>query len=338
MFARIGAFDHLVLSAVPGATVTVRDLTSAAARPFMDTKFWGYYDAVRAAADVIAKDGSITLIGGGASRKHAPGRPMMAAINAALEAFGKANAVDLAPIRVNVIAHGLVDTPAYAGLPEEIRQGMFAAYASSVPARPGRCPRGGSLGRAVPDEQRLRHRHRDRRGRRCPGELSPPGAVTRHPAPQRALAVHGGVVDVDQPPYVRHRFPGAGVGRDPRVIRHDISARPSRRQVHGPHIGSPDQINLSEAASTASQEPGIRAPNGGYACGDKGLRSSATGVAQAPIASLTGCSACIFIHRSRARGCAGHAAFSARVSQDGWSHSPVSRSFIPASISSSKMP
>lgn len=33
------------------------------------------------------------------------------------------------------------------------------------------------------------------------------------------------------------------------------------------------------------------APNGGYACGDKGLRSSATGVAQAPIASLTGCSA-----------------------------------------------
>ena len=134
LFARIGAFDHLVLSAGPGATGTVRDLTSAAARPFMDTKFWGYYDAVRAAADVIAKDGSITLIGGGASRKHAPGRPMMAAINAALEAFGKANAVDLAPIRVNVIAPGLVDTPAYAGLPEEIRQGMFAAYASSVPA------------------------------------------------------------------------------------------------------------------------------------------------------------------------------------------------------------
>jgi len=89
---------------------------------------------VRAAADVIAKDGSITLIGGGGSRKHAPGRPMMAAINAALQAFGKANAVDLAPIRVNVIAPGLVDTPAYAGLPEEIRQSMFAAYASSVPA------------------------------------------------------------------------------------------------------------------------------------------------------------------------------------------------------------
>ncbi|MFI1564458.1 SDR family oxidoreductase [Streptomyces sp. NPDC020490] len=134
LFDRVGTIDHLVLSVGPGAMGTVRDLSSADARPFMDIKFWGYYDAVRAAADRMAKDGSITLIGGGASRKHAPGRPVMAAINAAIEAFGKANAIDLAPVRVNVIAPGLVDTPAYAGLPDEMRQGMLAGYAASVPA------------------------------------------------------------------------------------------------------------------------------------------------------------------------------------------------------------
>jgi len=134
LFERVGAFDHLVLSAGPGAMGSVRDLTSADARPYMDIKFWGYYDAVRAAADTIAQDGSITLVGGAASRKHAPGRPMMAAINAALEAFGKANALDLAPVRVNVIAPGLVDTPAYAGMPEQMRQGMLAGYAATVPA------------------------------------------------------------------------------------------------------------------------------------------------------------------------------------------------------------
>lgn len=133
-FARIGAFDHLVLSAGPGAMGTVRDLSAEAARPYMDLKFWGYYEAVRAAADRIASDGSITLVGGAASRKHAPGRPVMAAINAALEAFGKANAIDLAPVRVNVIAPGLVDTPAYAGMPGEVRQGMLDGYAASVPA------------------------------------------------------------------------------------------------------------------------------------------------------------------------------------------------------------
>lgn len=134
LFTRLGGIDHLVLSAGPGAMGSVRELSSAAARPFMDTKFWGYYDAVRGAADTIAEDGSITLVGGAASRKHAPGRPVMAAVNAALEAFGKANAIDLAPVRVNVIAPGLVDTPAYAGLPEEIRQGMYDGYAQSVPA------------------------------------------------------------------------------------------------------------------------------------------------------------------------------------------------------------
>ncbi|MFJ3334999.1 SDR family oxidoreductase [Streptomyces sp. NPDC086766] len=134
LFDRVGTFDHLVLSAGPGAMGSVRELASTDARTFMDIKFWGYYDAVRAAADRIAEDGSITLLGGGASRKHAPGRPMMAAINAAIEAFGKANAIDLAPVRVNVIAPGLVDTPAYAALPDEMRQGMLAGYAASVPA------------------------------------------------------------------------------------------------------------------------------------------------------------------------------------------------------------
>jgi NAD(P)-dependent dehydrogenase (short-subunit alcohol dehydrogenase family) len=134
LFARLGGIDHLVLSAGPGAMGTVRELSSAEARPFMDTKFWGYYDAVREAADTIATNGSITLVGGGASRKHAPGRPVMAAVNAALEAFGKANAIDLAPVRVNVIAPGLIDTPAYAGLPEDIRQGMYDGYAQTVPA------------------------------------------------------------------------------------------------------------------------------------------------------------------------------------------------------------
>ncbi|MGZ4468966.1 MAG: SDR family oxidoreductase [Nocardioidaceae bacterium] len=58
----------------------------------------------------------------------------MAAVNAALEAFGKANALDLAPVRVNVVAPGLVDTPAYDAVPEEIRRGMYASYAAAVPA------------------------------------------------------------------------------------------------------------------------------------------------------------------------------------------------------------
>ncbi|MGW3951269.1 SDR family oxidoreductase [Streptomyces sp. NPDC004752] len=133
LLERVGAFDHLVISAGTTALGTVRELDSGAARAFMDTKFWGAYEGVRAAADRIAKDGSIVLIGGIASRKHGPGRPTMAAINAALEAFGKANAVDLAPIRVNVIAPGLVETPAFVDVPEDVRRRLMDQYVASVP-------------------------------------------------------------------------------------------------------------------------------------------------------------------------------------------------------------
>ncbi|MFJ5837158.1 SDR family oxidoreductase [Streptomyces shenzhenensis] len=133
LLERVGTFDHLAISAGTTALGTVRELDSGAARAFMDTKFWGAYEGVRAAADRIAKDGSIVLIGGIASRKHGPGRPTMAAINAALEAFGKANAVDLAPVRVNVIAPGLVETPAFADVPEDVRRRLMTQYVASVP-------------------------------------------------------------------------------------------------------------------------------------------------------------------------------------------------------------
>ncbi|MFD1658727.1 SDR family oxidoreductase [Streptomyces caeni] len=133
LLERVGAFDHLAVSAGTTALGTVRELDSGAARAFMDTKFWGAYEGVRAAADRIAKDGSIVLIGGIASRKHGPGRPTMAAINAALEAFGKANAVDLAPVRVNVIAPGLVETPAFDDVPVDVRQRLMSQYIASVP-------------------------------------------------------------------------------------------------------------------------------------------------------------------------------------------------------------
>ncbi|MGZ4428140.1 MAG: hypothetical protein ACXVXC_10330 [Nocardioidaceae bacterium] len=72
LFERVGGFDHLVVSAGPGAMGTVRDLTSAQARPHVDTKFWGYYEAVRAAAAAIAPTGSITLVGAGRAASTRP--------------------------------------------------------------------------------------------------------------------------------------------------------------------------------------------------------------------------------------------------------------------------
>ena len=129
-FAQAGEIDHLVL---PGNEVHVGPflkLPIADAQASMGSKFWGQYAAIRAAQ--MAPTGSVVLFSGVASRKPGAGAPALTAINAAVEALGKALAVELAPVRVNVIAPGLVDTELWAGL-GETRAAAFKSFAQRQP-------------------------------------------------------------------------------------------------------------------------------------------------------------------------------------------------------------
>jgi NAD(P)-dependent dehydrogenase (short-subunit alcohol dehydrogenase family) len=69
----------------------------------------------RLAADVVRPGGSLLLIGGTGGRRPAAG-PLVSAISAALPALTKSLALELAPVRVNLIAPGFVDTPLSAAL------------------------------------------------------------------------------------------------------------------------------------------------------------------------------------------------------------------------------
>lgn len=137
MFSEIGSFDHLVVTASSVRTGPFRELSLADARASMDSKFWGQYMAARYAQ--IRPEGSITLFSGILSRRPSVGLASLAAINAAVEALGRALAVELAPVRVNVVSPGTTDTPAYAGMPDNARMGMFAAASKrSLVGRVGR--------------------------------------------------------------------------------------------------------------------------------------------------------------------------------------------------------
>jgi NAD(P)-dependent dehydrogenase (short-subunit alcohol dehydrogenase family) len=136
-FGEAGEIDHLVL---PGNKVSIgpfRKLTIAEAQASMASKFWGQYAAIKAAR--MAATGSVVLFSGVASRKPGMGAPALTAINAAVEALGQALAVELAPVRVNVIAPGVVETEIWAGLPEERRAAMLKSFTERQPIkRPGR--------------------------------------------------------------------------------------------------------------------------------------------------------------------------------------------------------
>jgi NAD(P)-dependent dehydrogenase (short-subunit alcohol dehydrogenase family) len=63
----------------------------------------------RLAKDAVEPGGSLVLIGGTGGRRPSAG-PVIAAVTAAMPALARNLAVELAPIRVNVVAPGFVDT------------------------------------------------------------------------------------------------------------------------------------------------------------------------------------------------------------------------------------
>lgn len=134
-FADCDPIDHMVVTAhassvVTGAIDTLAGMSVAAARAFMETKFWGPFRVAKYGLGRLAPDGSLTLFSGAAgARKALPNHTAIGAVNGAIEAFARQLAKEVAPKRVNVIAAGLVRTPAYDGLSAEARDRMYADYA-----------------------------------------------------------------------------------------------------------------------------------------------------------------------------------------------------------------
>ena len=110
-FERIGAFDGLTLTAVADETklmVPVRDMSNGTARRGME-KFWGTFNVCRAAARRIRADGAMVVTSSaGAVRPSRSGASVMNAASAAVTAFARALALEIAPVRVNIVSPGVV--------------------------------------------------------------------------------------------------------------------------------------------------------------------------------------------------------------------------------------
>ncbi|WP_035798378.1 SDR family oxidoreductase [Kitasatospora mediocidica] len=129
--AAAGAFDHVVVSAGVTPTGRADTLPLPDAYAAMDSKFWGAYRISRQVS--IRPGGSLTLVSGYLSVRPGRASALQSAINAALEALGRGLALEFAPIRVNTISPGLLDTPLWDGLPEASRESMFAATVQKLP-------------------------------------------------------------------------------------------------------------------------------------------------------------------------------------------------------------
>lgn len=133
-FEGLGTLDHLVFTAGEELLLgPLAQLDLAQARAFFELRYWGALAAVQAAAPRLARDGSIVLTGGSAGVRPPPGFLIGAGICAAMEATTRALAVELAPIRVNIVIPGFVDTGLWSSIPEPDRKQMFADAAAKLP-------------------------------------------------------------------------------------------------------------------------------------------------------------------------------------------------------------
>ncbi|MBV4458582.1 SDR family oxidoreductase [Pseudomonas sp. COR58] len=134
LFERIGAFDHLVITAGPNVGAKpLADSDLLLAQQAFDVKFWGAVRSIQQALPYLSERGSITLTSGLLSRKFVAGQFVKTTLNAALEALAKQLAKELAPRRVNVVSPGVTDTEAYAGMDESQRAAMFARTSAALP-------------------------------------------------------------------------------------------------------------------------------------------------------------------------------------------------------------
>lgn len=147
-FARLGRVDHLVLAFSGGeGGGPFRDLDLAALRRGFEAKFWPQVSAAQAALPTMRHDGSITFLTSISARMANPGTAGLAAINGALEAMLGALARELAPLRVNAVAPGVVDTAWWDRLPVDAKQRAFAEHARTLPV--GRVGRADEVAQAV---------------------------------------------------------------------------------------------------------------------------------------------------------------------------------------------
>lgn len=135
LFEEVGGFDHLVSTASQTAAGRIASIDPAVVVKALAAKLWAPLFLVRHGAPKISPRGSFTFFSGFRSARPATGSAITSMANGGLEAFARAMAVELAPVRVNAISPGIVDSGAFwERLGADGRARVFGDYAAKVPA------------------------------------------------------------------------------------------------------------------------------------------------------------------------------------------------------------
>ena len=134
LFEDLGEFDHLVYTAGEALQLApLKTMDIAAARGFFELRYWGALTAAKAAQGRLRPGGSIVFTSGVAGARPGSGWSVAASICSAMEGLTRALAVELAPIRVNIVSPGVVRTALWRDMDEAAREALYASEAARLP-------------------------------------------------------------------------------------------------------------------------------------------------------------------------------------------------------------
>jgi NAD(P)-dependent dehydrogenase (short-subunit alcohol dehydrogenase family) len=112
--------DHVLVTGPGPYYAPLAEFDFASARRDLEAHLLRQLQVARDAANKVRPGGTLLFMGGTGGGRTAPGLALISALTAALPAMTKNLALELAPVRANLIAAGFVDTPLSASLGDEL--------------------------------------------------------------------------------------------------------------------------------------------------------------------------------------------------------------------------
>lgn len=126
--------DTLVISVGAGAGAgTMDQLGFDGLANGFEQKVWPVWNAVQCGRRHLSASGTLVILGAARAHHAAADTVGLAAVHGALAAMIPSLAKALAPIRVNLVAPGVTDTPPWNGLGDERKMAVFDHFAKLAP-------------------------------------------------------------------------------------------------------------------------------------------------------------------------------------------------------------
>ena len=132
LFEGLGDFDHLVYTAGEALQITPLKAMDILHCPQL-FRAGDPLRAAKAAQGKLRQGGSIVFTSGVAGARPGSGWSLASSICSAMEGLTRALAVELAPIRVNIVSPGVVRTALWREMDESAREALYASEAGRLP-------------------------------------------------------------------------------------------------------------------------------------------------------------------------------------------------------------